>query len=566
MRLSGMEHNGTGFSVSLKGASGVYLSIMIPSHLRVVFSFLALSALSLHAEVKLASPFTAHMVLQREMKVPVWGTADPGEAVTVEFAGQQKSATAGADGAWRVDLDPMDASAESRTFTVTGSKSGAPIQLGDVLVGEVWLASGQSNMDFSISQKVKYFAGVANEAEEIAAANYPNIRILTGTAEKTYEPQTTIPGEWQVCSPETAPAFSAVAYFFARDLQKEIKVPVGIVTMAFGASTAEAWIRREALAADPQLSPMLAKFDEAVKSFRSMPPATVAPPPSEDVSSPSPTATTPPAPAASPLDVAAASSPGASPAATPRPRRQRDPNPIHDQHNPTVLFNGMINPIVPYAIRGAIWYQGESIVGGTAGRALYPLVQATLIKDWRSLWGEGDFPFYICQLAALQSNSNNPWVREAQATVLKLPNTGMAVTIDIGDPKSVHPKDKQDVGDRLSRIALANVYGEKIEYSGPMYLSAGVENGAIRVHFTHLGGGLVAKGGEPLKCFTIAGADGNYVPADAKIDGDTVVVSSPTVAAPVAVRYAWDNYPDGCNLYNAAGLPAAPFRTDASAE
>ena len=221
----------------------------------------------------------------------------------------------------------------------------------------------------------------------------------------------------------------------------------------------------------------------------------------------------------------------------------------------------MINPIIPYAIRGAIWYQGESIVGGAAGRALYPKVQATLIKDWRQLWGEGDFPFYIVQLAALQNNSNNPWVREAQATVLKLKNTGMAVTIDIGDPKNVHPKNKQDVGDRLSRIALANVYGQKIEDSGPMYASSQVEGGAIRVHFTHLGGGLVAKGG-PLKWFVIAGADHQFVPADAKIDGDTVVVSSATVTAPVAVRYAWDNYPDGCNLYNAAGLPAPPFRTD----
>jgi sialate O-acetylesterase len=533
--------------------------------LKSVLALLALSALPLHAEVHLASPFTPHMVLQRDMKLPVWGTADPGETVTVQFAGQSKTATAGADGAWRLALDPLDASDQSRTFTVTGSKTASPITFDDVLVGEVWLASGQSNMDFSISKKVKSFAGVANEDQEIAAANYPNIRILTGSATKMYEPQATVPGEWQVCSPETAPAFSAVAYFFARDLQKEIKVPVGIITMAFGASTAEAWIRREALAADPQLSPMLSRFDAAVKTFRSMPHASVAPPPSEDVSAPSATASPTLSPEASPSPVAspafiASASPVASPAA--RPRRPRDPDPVHDQHNPTVLFNGMINPIVPYAIRGVIWYQGESIVGGEPGRALYPRVQATLIKDWRSLWGEGNIPFYICQLAALQNNSNNPTVREAQATVLNLPNTGMAVTIDIGDPKNVHPKDKQDVGDRLSRIALANVYGEKIEYSGPVFKSAKVENGAIRVSFTHLGGGLVAKGG-PLKCFEIAGQDQQFVPADATIDGDAVIVSSAAVSAPIAARYAWQNYPDGCNLYNAAGLPAAPFRTDA---
>jgi len=532
---------------------------MIRNSIKIALALLCASAATLHAEVKLASPFTAHMVLQRDMKVPVWGAADPGETVTVQFAGQSKTTTAGADGAWRLDLDPLTASADSRTFSVTGSKTATPITLDDVLVGEVWLASGQSNMDFSVSQKVKYFAGTANEDQEIAAANYPNIRILTGTAEKMYEPQASVPGEWQVCTPDTAPAFSAVAYFFARDLQNTIKVPVGMITMAYGASTAEAWIRREALADDPQLSPMLTKFDAAVKTFRSTPHPVVAPPPSEDVSSPSPA----PSPMASPL--VASASPGASPAAPARPRRPRDPDPVHDQHNPTVLFNGMINPIVPYAIRGAIWYQGESIVGGTAGRALYPHVQATLINDWRTLWGEGNFPFYICQLAALQNNSNNPFVREAQATVLNLPNTGMAVTIDIGDPKNVHPKDKQDVGDRLSRIALANIYGEKIEYSGPMFKSAQVENGAIRVSFTHLGGGLVAKGG-PLKCFAIAGQDQNFVPADAAIDGDTVVVSGTSVSAPVAVRYAWENYPDGCNLYNAAGLPAAPFRTDTAAK
>jgi sialate O-acetylesterase len=532
---------------------------MIPTPLKAALALLTLSALTLHAAVNLASPFTAHMVLQRDMKLPVWGAADPGETVTVQFAGQSKTATAGPDGAWRLALDPLPASDQSRAFTVTGSKTASPITLDDVLVGEVWLASGQSNMDFSISKKVKSFAGVANEDQEIAAANYPNIRVLTGSATKMYEPQASVPGQWQVCTPETAPAFSAVAYFFARDLHKEIKVPVGIITMAFGASTAEAWIQREALAADPQLSPMLTRFDAAVKTFRSMPHPSVAPPPSEDVSAPSPPASPTPSPEASPSLIASASPAGSPPA---RPRRPRDPDPVHDQHNPTVLFNGMINPIVPYAIRGVIWYQGESIVGGEAGRALYPRVQATLIKDWRALWGEGNFPFYIVQLAALQNNSNNPTVREAQATVLNLPNTGMAVTIDIGDPKNVHPKDKQDVGDRLARIALANIYGEKIEYSGPVFKSAQVENGAIRVSFTHLGGGLVAKGG-PLKCFEVAGQDQKFVPADATIDGDTVLVSSAAIPSPATARYAWQNYPDGCNLYNAAGLPAAPFRTDA---
>jgi sialate O-acetylesterase len=237
---------------------------------------------------------------------------------------------------------------------------------------------------------------------------------------------------------------------------------------------------------------------------------------------------------------------------------------VQDQHNATVLFNGMIHPIIPFAIRGVIWYQGESIVDANKGGIeLYPHVQATLIRDWRKLWGEGDFPFYIVQLAGQEAASNRPEVREAQATVLNLPNTGMAVTTDIGEAHNVHPKNKQDVGNRLARIALAKVYGSKMESSGPVFDSMKVEGATIRIKFIHLGGGLMAKGGEPLKWFTIAGADMKFVSADAKIDGDTVIVSSPLVTAPVAARYAWVNFPNGCNLFNAAGLPAAQFRTDA---
>jgi sialate O-acetylesterase len=232
------------------------------------------------------------------------------------------------------------------------------------------------------------------------------------------------------------------------------------------------------------------------------------------------------------------------------------------------MYNGMIAPVIPYAIKGVLWYQGEAINGGATGYKLYPLLQSTLIKDWRQRWGEGNFPFYICQLAPLKpwptrpdTWYNNPGVREAQATVLSLPNTGMAVTIDIGDPVNIHPKDKQDVADRLTRIALANTYGRNIEFSGPMYDSMKVEGDAIRIKFTHVDAGLVAKGGE-LKTFTIAGKDGKFVPAIARIDHNTLVVSSPDVAEPAAVRYAWDNYPEGCNLYNGDGLPAPPFRTD----
>jgi sialate O-acetylesterase len=493
----------------------------------------------LFAEVKLASPFTSHMVLQRAVTVPVWGTAAAHEKVTVEFAGEKQVATADGDGNWRVMLNPLKASAESRPVTVTGSQTVHPLELDDVLVGEVWLASGQSNMDFSLSKKVKSFAGVTNELAEIAAANYPLIRLFTGIAAKAAAPQNSVGGEWKVCNPENAPAFSAVAYFFARDLQKKIQVPVGIMTLAFGGSTAESWISRDALAADPKLKPMLDRFDAAVESFRINPPPVVSAPRSEDVSVTN---------------------------AAPKNRRRNSGSrdPVQDQHSATVLFNGMIHPVIPFAIRGAIWYQGESIVDANKGGvALYPRVQATLIRSWRALWGEGDFPFYIVQLAGQEAASNSPQVREAQATVLTLPHTGMAVAMDIGERKNVHPKNKQDVGDRLARIALSKVYGQKIEFSGPQYESMTIEGGAIRIKFSHLGGGLVAKQGEPLKWFTIAGGDLKFVPAAAIIDGDTVVVRSPDVAAPVAVRYAWVNFPDSCNLFNAAGLPAAQFRTDA---
>ncbi len=517
----------------------------------ILFAWLATQLA--HAEVRLASPFTDHMVLQCNREVPVWGTADPGEEITVAFAGQKESTKADAQGHWRLDLEPMPASSQSRNFIVTGQHQSQTEQLVclDVLVGEVWLASGQSNMDFSMSKKVKYFAGVTNEEQEIAAANYPLIRMFTGAASKAYTPQDRVGGEWKVCTPDNAPAFSAVGYFFARDLQRGIVVPVGIITEAFGASTAEAWISREMLASDPRLRPMLDHFDALVENFRTNPPPVVAPARSEDMSATNQ--------AARGMNSAGIST---NAAASRRRRNGVVRDPAQDQHNPTVLFNGMIRPIIPFAIRGVIWYQGESIVGGEAGISLYPRVQAALVRDWRKLWGEGDFPFYIVQLAGQDAPSNRPEVREAQATILALPNTGLAIATDIGERKNVHPKNKQDVGDRLARIALAKTYGQKIEYSGPVYESMKIEGGKIRVKFSHADG-LVARDG-PLKWFSIAAADGKFVPADAQIQGQTVVLSNPLVAAPTAARYAWVNFPDGGHLYNSAGLPAVQFRSDAT--
>ncbi len=492
------------------------------------------------AEVRLASPFTSHLVLQRELPVPVWGTAEPGERVTVGFGGQKRKTKAGADGKWRVDLKPMEASSEGRELVVTGSKTAGPITLTDVLVGEVWLCSGQSNMDFTVAKTEKfYFAGVHNEAEEVAAANHPRIRMFTGEWRKSYEPETRVGGEWQVCTPETVREFSAVGYFFARRLQQELDVPVGIVKLTFGASCAQAWVRREAMAADPRTAAELAKFDGQVTAFRSDPDAR---------------AKHEAALADWKTKAEEAKSKGAR-----APRAPRDPDPVQDQHNPTVMFNGMVAPVIPYAIRGLLWYQGESI---TPPRELFPVWNEMLIRDWRGLWGR-ELPFYFVQLAGLDAKSNSPEVRAMQAEALKLPKTGMAVAIDVGDKKDVHPKNKQAVGDRLARLALARTYGRDIADSGPSAREATREpEQALRVKFADLHGGLATKGGGAPGGFEIAGADGKFVPAEATIEGDAVVVRAVEVSEPKAVRYAWASWPENANLVNAAGLPAAPFKLE----
>ena len=491
--------------------------------------FLFLTAAA-QAEVKPSALFTDHMVLQRDRDVPVWGTADPGEAVKVTFNGQARSTTAGADGKWMVRLGKLKAGGPFE-MQIEGKNA---IVIHDVLVGEVWLATGQSNMVFTVSKKAQFFAGMLDEDKEIAAANYPEIRMYTEKTVKAYAPQDQALGDWKVCSPDTVGAFSAIGYLFARDLQQQLHVPIGIVTVAFGASTAEAWMPREALAGDAQLKPLLDRFDAREAYFKDHPHAMAA--------------DAPPGPQTLNARTAA-------------PRAGPMFDPADDQHEPTVLFNGMMHPVVPYAVRGAIWYQGESIVDGRQGVELYPHVMETLVAQWRKLWDEGDFPFYAVQLPALRNVSNNPMVREQQAKILSLPNAGLAVTIDVGDPDNVHPKDKEPVAQRLALIALAKTYGHKEEYSGPVYTSMKIQGSAIRLRFTHADGGLVAKGG-PLQWFQIAGADQHFVDAQAVIEGDSVVVKSGQVPAPVAVRYAWDNYPFGCNLHNAAGLPAAPFRTD----
>jgi sialate O-acetylesterase len=416
-------------------------------------------------------------------------------------------------------------------------KAGATRRFNDVWVGEVWLCSGQSNMDFTVAATDKrYFAGTTNWQQEVASANHPQIRMFTAEWAMREDPQPELEGEWKPCTPETAGDFSAAAYFFARDLQQALNVPIGLITCAYGASTAEAWISDAKLRESENLKPLLDAFGKRFVAYRDDPKAFA--------------------------DYGRAMSKWL---ASDRKRRgPKHPDPVQDQHNPAVLYNGMIAPVAGYGIRGAIWYQGESNVGT---RKLYPALQQALIEDWRTRWNRGDFPFYFVQLAAHKapptapSDSSLASMREAQASSLSLPNTGMAVTIDIGEEKDVHPRNKQDVGKRLALLALGGTYGRDVIPCGPVFKMAEIEDGRVRLHFDHIGEGLVAKDG-PLKQFAIAGDDRKFVWADAEIDSGMVIVHSSAVPRPAYVRYAWADNPAGANLFNSAGLPAAPFRTD----
>ncbi len=487
----------------------------------------------LPADLWLPRVFSDHMVLQRDSANPLWGRASPGAQVSAEIAGKSVSATADESGRFRLDLPALPAGGPH----VLEVKAGTTRRFQDVRVGEVWLCSGQSNMDFTVAPTAKrYFAGTTNWQEEVAKADHPEIRMFTAEWAMREDPQPEIEGEWKTCTPETVGDFSAAAYFFGRELQQSLGVPVGLITCAYGASTAEAWISAGKLADDQAFKPMLDAFGKKSIGYRD--------------------------------DPKAFENYGRSMekwlAANKKGRAPKHPDPVQDQHNPAVLYNGMIAPIIPYGIRGAIWYQGESNVGA---RQQYPAVQRALIEDWRERWGRGDFPFYFVQLAAHKTpptdpgNSSLASMREAQASSLALPNTGMAVAIDIGEEKDVHPRNKQDVGKRLALLALGNTYDKGVASSGPVFKMAEIDDGRVRLHFEHIGEGLMAKDG-PLKQFAIAGDDRKFVWADAEIDGDMVIVHSPAVPRPAYVRYAWADNPAGANLYNSAGLPAAPFRTD----
>lgn len=509
------------------------------------FSAIAfLSSAALQAEVKLAAVFSNHMVLQRRAPIAVFGTAAPGEAVSVTLAQATRQTVAGADGHWLLHMDAMEAGGPY-AMAVVGSNY---ILVKDIYIGEVWLGSGQSNMDMTVAAEDRYWCGVNNEEAEASAANYPQIRMFKVKLKMTDAAAEDVIGEWRVTTPETVKSYSATGYFFARELWRAYHVPIGFIDSSFGASTAQAWISPEAMKTRPEFAYLLDNYAKAKADW--------APAAAEQIEKHR-IAMNDWAPVA-----AKALSEGKF-----EPRGPGLGDPGQNQHNPSVLFNGMIAPLIPYTIRGAVWYQGESNEDAKS-QPIYRTLMETLISDWRARWSQGQFPFLYVQLAALNQLALDPnapapiaVTREAQLQNLSVPNTGMAVTIDIGDAANVHPKNKQELGVRLGLLARHIAYGEAREDSGPSADKIDVAGNAIRVHFTHIEGGFVFKGGKSPIGFAIAGADQKFVWADAKVDGDTIVLSSAAVPVPVAVRYGWADNPP-VNLYNKATLPASPFRSD----
>jgi sialate O-acetylesterase len=481
------------------------------------------------ADVRLPHIFGTHMVLQRDKPVRLWGWADPEEKVKVSIGKANGEAAADKQGKWSIELPPASATAPI-DVTIEGKNS---IVLHDVLVGEVWLCSGQSNMQWPVSM-------VTHARKEIADAKHPQIRLFTVPMRPAGEPAADVSGSWTVCTPSSIPGFTAVGYFFGRYLHEQLEVPVGLINSSWGGTRIEPWTPPVGFRDVPALASMVAQIDNATTEYAKM------------------TAAVLPKYKAWLAVAEEAQKKGERIPAPP----EWPANPLANNVAPTGLYNGMIHPLVPFAIRGAIWYQGESNVG--EGMLYYDKMKA-LIEGWRSVWHEKDLPFLYVQLApyrygpAAQINLPRSW--EAQSAALQIPYTGMAVINDIGNPKDIHPKDKQDVGKRLALWALAKTYGKQIVYSGPLYKSMSIDGTKIRVKFEHVGGGLVARNGKPLDWFKIAGDDKKFVDAEAIIDGDSVIVSSSKVPKPVAVRYAFDQIAEP-NLQNIEGLPASPFRTD----
>jgi sialate O-acetylesterase len=496
--------------------------------------FALLSGVPARANVSLPDVISDGMVLQQNQRVPIWGKADASETVTVKFAGQSKTATARADGNWLIKLDPIRANATPAAMIISGKNT---IELKNILVGEVWLVAGQSNMQRLLSE-------TANGEAAIAAANQPLIHLFNVSRQVAFRHAQPPLATWQACSPQSVKEFSAAGYYFGVELQNELHVPIGLINSSYGGSQAEAWTPVEYLLASADLRPTVertkiwdeerprvrAEYDEALKKWR----------------------------ADADKAIAAGARPSPSPAV---------PDALREYRIASSIYDGMIAPLIPFYIRGVIWYQGES---NEARAQQYGLLLPTMIKAWRERWGEANLPFGIVQLPNYRDPKPEPadeaWshVREAQRrTAVSTPHAGLIVTIDIGEAHDIHPKNKLDLGKRMARWALVDVYGRKMTSSGPMFREARISSAKILLKFDDAGSGLKIRDGDKLDEFAIAGDDHKWHWANAKIVGkDAVEVWSDAVPEPLAVRYAFNNNPRHPNLTNETGLPAAPFRTD----
>jgi len=506
---------------------------MMKKFLPAVFMFiLAVSESS--ALVRLPSIFGDNMVLQQNAIINLWGFASPLEHVLVQMNNQTVECTTSPEGKWKVSFTPMKSDGPFEMI-IKGENT---IQLKNILIGEVWLCSGQSNMDFPLKK--------TNDAEKkIGQADFSSIRIFIVKRKVALTPQDDCEGEWLVCSPKTIGDFSGVGYYFGKNLHKELNVPIGLIQSTWGGAPAEAFMSIEVLESDPDFKPILERWEKQLEKYpdlldeynrnrESLLQRWI-------------------------IDSTTAVNKGMAPS-----RKPNKPEGPGSRNTPAGLYNGMLYPLVPLSLKGVIWYQGEA----NAGRAhQYRKLFPALIENWRAIWNVGDFSFYFVQLPNLfrqPEPSKSGWaeLREAQLLALSVPNTGMAVTIDIGDPVNLHPTNKLDVGYRLSLIAVNNDYGKNdILFSGPIYQSHHKFENKIFLNFKHTGKGLAAKNGNALKGFTIASDDKKFITASAKIEGGQVIVWNDQIKNPVAVRYAWADNPD-CNLYNSSNLPASPFRTD----
>ncbi len=495
-----------------------------------------------NADIKLPAVIGNHMVLQREMPIQLWGWAEPGEGINVMLADQKAQTSADGEGKWEITLDSMTEGRGPYKMTISGTQS-QPVVLNDILLGEVWVCSGQSNMEWELWR-------THSPSSEIQRADVPLIRLFHVPRKISTQPMEDVDAEWKVCSPETARYFSAVAYYFGREIHQKLGVPVGLISARWGGTRIEPWTPPSGFERIPELHHILGETEAAEKEYRK-----------------TLTKSLPELKKWIEQTELALSQGNKLPLEPEFPL-----HPQHDPQAPTALYNAMIHPLISFAIRGAIWYQGES---NRNDGLVYTKKMEALIKGWRKAWGLGDFPFYYVQLApynysytpeeegsSVPDYLRLPLIWEAQLNALKIPNTGMAVTTDIGNLYDIHPRNKKDVGHRLALWALAKTYGWKnLVYSGPLYESMTVEGDKIRVRFDHVGSGLISLDSRPLTWFEIAGQDRIFYKARAEIKGDSVLVWSEKAAAPVAVRFGWHQLAEP-NLGNRGGLPASPFRTD----